>query len=305
MAELTNDFSWSRSRDNTFQECRRKYFYHYYGAWGGWDAAASDQVRRLSVLKQLASRQQWAGRVVHDAIEMAFHVYAQGRDIPVEPFIADVIERMRGEWRSSKAARYRDNPKTTALFEHEYRVELKPEAWQALSRNVAACLRNFFRLPLTAEIRRTEPEHWSVEHWSKVFDFEGTPVWVAPDFGYWTAQGRLTLVDWKTGGANSEGAAFQLGCYALYANEVLGVPPARVDLLEANLREPTVTPHHWSDARLEEVKEQLRLSVRSMKAYLANPEANVAVMANFERTEELRICRWCNFRAVCRPELGS
>src|SRR5207253_5527500 len=125
MAELTNDFSWSRSRDNSFQECKRKYYYHYYGAWGGWDAAASPEVRRLYVLKQLASRQQWAGRVVHDAVEMALHVFAQGRDIPVEPFIADVIERMRGDWRSSKAGRYRDNPKTTALRSEEHTSELQ------------------------------------------------------------------------------------------------------------------------------------------------------------------------------------
>jgi len=69
--DLTNDFSWSRSRDNVFSECKRRYFYHYYGAWGGWEAGATEEVRRLYVLKQLASRQMWAGRVVHDAIEMA------------------------------------------------------------------------------------------------------------------------------------------------------------------------------------------------------------------------------------------
>src|SRR5213592_5008653 len=118
VADLANTFSWSRSRNNMFQECRRRYYYHYYGAWGGWDASAPLEVRRLYVLKQLASRQQWAGRVVHDAIEMALHAFAQGRDIPVEPFIADVIDRMRGDWRSSKAGHYHDTPKSTALFEH-------------------------------------------------------------------------------------------------------------------------------------------------------------------------------------------
>ena len=45
--------------------------------------------------------------------------------------------------------------------------------------------------------------------------------------------------------------------------------------------------------------------MRSMKAYLADPVANVAAIADFEKTEDLRICKWCNFRAVCRPELGS
>jgi hypothetical protein len=299
---LTNEFSWSRSRDATFLECRRRYFYQYYGAWGGWDPQAPELTRRLYILKQLASRQMWAGRTVHEAIEMALLALRDGRELPVEPFIRDVIERMRGEWRQSRAGHYREAPKTTALFEHEYRVALKPEVWQALSRNVAACLRNFFRLPLLATIRGTAPEHWSIEHWSKSFVFEGTPIWMAPDFGFWTDDGRLALVDWKTGGSDPDATAFQLGCYALYAREVLGVPPAQVDLYEANLREPLVTPLAWDDGRLHAVTERLRLSIRSMKAYLADPDANAADIAGFEMTEDLRLCRACNFRAVCRPE---
>ena len=304
MADLVNEFSWSRSRDATFQDCRRKYYLHYYASWGGWDAGATPDVRRLYVLKQLASRQMWAGRIVHDAIEMALHIYQQGREVPVEPFLEDVIERMRGEWRGSRAGLYREKPKTLALFEHEYAVDLKREVWQMLSQNVKTCLRNFFRLPLLADVRKTAPEHWSIEHWSKVFDFEGTLVWIAPDFGFWNDAGRLTLVDWKTGASDADATAFQLGCYALYAREVLGVEPAKVDLLEANLREPTVTPLVWDDARLGEIREQLRLSIRAMRAYLVAPDANQARMEDFERTEELRICRWCNFKAVCRPELS-
>jgi hypothetical protein len=303
MAALVNEFSWSRSRDACFQDCRRKYFYQYYGSWGGWAPDAAPDVRRLYILKQLASRQMWAGRVVHDAIEMALHVFREGRTVPVEPFIADVVERMRGEWRSSRAARYREDPRTLALFEHEYTVELKPDVWRALRGNVVTCLRNFFRLPLLDKVRRTAPEHWSIEHWSKVFDFEGTPVWIAPDFGYWDADGLLTLVDWKTGATDADATAFQLGCYALYAREVLGVEPAQVELLEANLREPAVTPLAWDDTRLQRVREQLRLSIRSMHAYLLDPEANVARLEDFEQTEERRICRRCNFRVVCRPEL--
>lgn len=303
MAELTNDFSWSRSRDGCFHECRRRYFYQYYGAWGGWEATAAPDVRRLYILKQLATRQMWAGRVVHEAIEMALLAFRDGRDIPVEPFVEDVIERMRGEWRQSRAGHYRTVPKTTALFEHEYGVDLKPEVWQAVSRGVAACLRHFFRLPLLATIRRTTPEHWSIEHWSKTFEFEGTAIWMAPDFGFWTDEGRLALVDWKTGASDPDSTAFQLGCYALYAREVLGVAPRQIDLYEANLREPLVTALPWSDERLDAVQERLRLSIRSMKAYLADPESNVAVITDFERTEDLRICKWCNFRGVCRPEL--
>ena len=148
MREVTNDFSWSKSRDGVFQDCRRKYFYQYYGSWGGWDAGATEEVRRLYILKQLASRQMWAGRVVHDAIEMVLHAFRDGRTLPVDGFIRDVVERMRAEWRSSRDGRYRDTPKTCALFEHEYALEIRPEAWQALKGNVVTCLRNFFSLPL-------------------------------------------------------------------------------------------------------------------------------------------------------------
>jgi hypothetical protein len=305
VAELSNDFSWSKSRDGVFQDCRRKYFYQYYGAWGGWEAGVTEDVRRLYVLKQLASRQMWAGRLVHDAIEMALSAFRDGRSLPVEGFIRDVVDRMRTEWRSSRDGRYRENPKTCALFEHEYELEISQEAWRALRGNVETCLRNFFRLPLLAEVRASEAEHWSIEHWSRSFEFEGTPMWIAPDFGFWSRANRLVLVDWKTGGGDPEGTAFQLGCYALYAWEVLGVPPAQVDLMEANLRQPEVTIHRWDDGRLEAIRGQLRLSIRSMKAYLADPDANLAVITDFERTEELRICKWCNFRAVCRPELSA
>jgi hypothetical protein len=305
VADLTNDFSWSRSRDGAFQECKRRYFYQYYGSWGGWAGDAPADVRRIYILKQLATRQMWAGRIVHDAIEMALNVYRDGGEIPVEPFIRDAVERMRAEWRSSKAGRYHESPKTLALFEHEYHVDLRDDVWRVLAASVQMCLRNFFKLPLLAEIRTTSSEHWSIEHWSKTFDFEGTHVWSAPDFGYWTHDGRLALVDWKTGGGGGEGASFQLGCYALYAAEVLGVPPHNVDLYEVNLREPLVTSHKWSDERLEEIREQVRLSVRGMKSYLKDPDANIAVITDFELTENLRICRWCNFKAVCRPDLDA
>src|SRR2546425_11548094 len=142
MGDLANEFSWSRSRDGAFQECKRRYFYHYYGAWGGWDAAVAPEERRLYILKQLASRQQWAGRTVHDAIELALHGLRDGRTVPVEPFIADVIERMRGEWRSSPAGRYRGSPKTVALFEHEDRVELPAGARRAASPQAGQRLRD-------------------------------------------------------------------------------------------------------------------------------------------------------------------
>jgi hypothetical protein len=209
---------------------------------------------------------------------------------------------MREEWRGSRDGVYRQSPKRTGLFEHEYAVPIRNGEWQALRDHIVRCLRNFHRLPLLGDIKRTPTRRWILIEDLGSFDFEGTTVYAAPDFGYWNSDERLQLVDWKTGG-NGEGAALQLGGYALYALETLRVDPSRVDLLEVNLREGRATSHPCDAAVLDRVRDHIRLSVRAMRAYLRDPVANVAEEANFERTEDLRICRWCNFRGPCRPEL--
>lgn len=304
MAELANVFSWSRSRAAMFQDCRRRYYYHYYGAWGGWETAAPLDIRRLYVLKQLTGRQGWAGRMVHTTVELVLKALHAGQELPEGRLLEDTVRRMREEWRFSRRGGYRERPKeAVALFEHEYGVEVPDQTWQVLRDHVCRCLRNFYRLPLLADIRGTPRERWILIEDVRAFEFEGTPVYAAPDFGYWTREDRLALVDWKTGSPDPEETAVQLGGYALYARDILEVPPERVDLLEVNLRAGEVTVHPWDATRLEEIRERLRLSIRAMKAWLRDPDTNVAALEDFERTEDLRLCRWCNFKAVCRPEI--
>ena len=302
MADLLNEFSWSRTRDNVFQECRRRYYYQYYGAWGGWHAQAEATIRALYILKQLGTRQMWAGRLVHEAVERSFLALRSGHALSETSLIDDTVRQMREEWKGSRIHAYRESPKRTGLFEHEYGVPVRASEWQALRDHVIRCLRNFHRLPLLGEIKRTPTERWILIEDIGSFPWEGTRVLTAPDFGYWDQSDRLQLVDWKTGGGGDD-ASLQLGGYALYALEVLGVDLPRVDLLEVNLREGKVTSHPWDEASLDRVREHVRFSVRAMKAYLRDPEKNLADESNFERTEDLRICRWCNFRGVCRPEL--
>jgi hypothetical protein len=304
MADLANLFSWSRSRASMFEECRRRYYYHYYGSWGGWEPTAPPEIRRLYVLKQLTGRQGWAGRTVHAAVELVLRALHAGQELSEARLIEDTVRRMREEWRFSRRGGYRDRPKeAVALFEHEYRVEVSDQAWQVLRDHVARCLRNFHRLPLLEEIRRTPPARWILIEDVRAFEFEGTPIYAAPDFGFWTREDRLALVDWKTGSPDPDETAVQLGGYALYAQDILDVPPDRVDLLEVNLRAGEVSVHPWDAARLDDIRERLRLSIRGMKAWLRDAALNLAALEDFEQTEDVRLCRWCNFKAVCRPDL--
>jgi hypothetical protein len=45
--KLENEFSWSKSRHEKFASCPRAYWFHYYGSWGGWDAATGPPTREL------------------------------------------------------------------------------------------------------------------------------------------------------------------------------------------------------------------------------------------------------------------
>jgi hypothetical protein len=306
VADLVNEFSWSRTRDGVFQECRRRYYLHYYGSWGGWDAESDPRTRRLYVLKQLGTRQMWAGRLVHEAIERALLTLRDGFALSEASLIDHTVRQMRQEWKGSRAGIYHQIPKRAGLFEHEYAVPIKDTEWQALRDHVIRCLRNFHRLPLLAGIKATPTDRWVLIEDIRSFTFEDTTIYAAPDFGFWQGEppARLQLVDWKTGGNGSD-ASLQLAGYALYARETLGVDPSRTDLIEVNLREGKVTSHPCDGAAIERVREHIRLSVRSMKAYLRDAARNLGVEDDFERTEDRRICRWCNFRAVCRPELPS
>src|SRR3970040_763658 len=116
MADLVNEFSWSRSRDNLFQDCRRKYFYHYYGAGGGWEADAPEETRALYVLKQLSSRQQWAGKVVHEGVEWGLRALFEGRDLPEAWLVDETVRRMGREWKGANERQLRTSPKRRGVF---------------------------------------------------------------------------------------------------------------------------------------------------------------------------------------------
>src|SRR5258708_7135519 len=120
------------TRDNVFQECRRRYYYQYYGAWGGWDVNSDPLVRRLYILKQLATRQMWIGRLVHEAVERCLLALRDGHGLSEASLIEDTVRQMRAEWKGSRAGLYRETPKPPSLFEHEYAGPLKDSEWQAL-----------------------------------------------------------------------------------------------------------------------------------------------------------------------------
>jgi hypothetical protein len=300
--ELQNEFSWSKSRHEKFEECLRAYYYQYYGSWGGWAAAAGASTRELYVLKKLSSRWQWAGSAVHEAIRhMLSRARFTGDRKGLEKLLAQTRERARAIWSASRDKSYwREPTRIVGLVEHEYAEPVPAEEWKRLWEEVIeGSIRAFYASETFDRIRAVPPERWLTVDELDSWTFESTKVWVAVDFAYRDEQGRVHLLDWKTGREREVDRA-QVGVYALYAGQKWGVPPDMVVgglvYLGGGAERVDVSVDAAAVARLQG---QMRASIAAMKERLDDPARNAASIERFPRIEDVQACRRCPFRRPC------
>jgi hypothetical protein len=305
MAEFVNEFAWSRSRDALFTECKRKYWFNHYGMWGGWNLDAPPRVREIYVLKQLRSRQMWAGEIVHRCIQRALDNLRSGiRPLDLEDVTEKTLNIMRADFSSSRRRVYRTQPKTCALIEHEYNEPVPDGEWRELAEHVRSCLAVFYRSGVYRMIAALPPDRWlEVEEFSH-FTFEGTKVHVKLDFSC-RSDGGIAIYDWKTGRSDDPGDATQRACYTLYAMEQWGGALASLAVHEFHLATGKLHSYPADAEGIAGFQDYLRGSLRDMRELLRDPGKNEAAEEDCVKIESLRACRRCQFRRVCGPKVLS
>lgn len=304
MSDFKNEFSWSVSRDSLFKECRRKYYYNYYGSWGGWDKNHRDKTTRiLYVLKSLQNRWQWKGSTVHHEIEKVLkELVSTGDLIPFEKSKNRVTELMRSDFRFSRDGLYwqKDGSlrNVTALFEHEYKSGTPDEVWKKNYDEAIRCLESFFGSGIP-EVIKTLPKEKiiSIESMTaSAFSFNPEKVFVKLDLAYESGDG-VEIVDWKTGAGESDKLQFLV--YTIFAYEELEVPLEQITLTEYNLLGDGPRAHRFSAQELNDAVEYINRSIADMKGMLADPDENTAVMTDFPRIGNEKICETCGFKKIC------
>ncbi len=201
----SHDYSWSVSRHDCFDTCRRRYFYSYYAA------TEDPEIRRL---KKLSALPLWAGNVVHETIE----TFLKEHDAAPSETEADAIVkaavhgRMLADWRDSESGSLRFR-----LFEHEYATTIEPEDKKIVVGTVMRSLRNFFKSPTLAAALAAGRDRWLTVEDLVSFDVDGVNVFLRMDLAYRDAEGRVVIVDWKTGRGEGRFNEVQMAGYALYA----------------------------------------------------------------------------------------
>lgn len=304
---LRNEFSWSLSRDRALRECARKYYFTHYGMWGGWDRRADPRTREIYLLKNLKTRQMWAGTVLHDAVRRSIRVLRNGQDVlPAEEIVRITLARMRADWVASRQGRNREDPKRyPGLLEHEYGLPVDGARWREAADRVAACLRNFYASPFFDRLKALRPGQWLEAEDLRAFDLalgdHTVRVWVQLDAAFRDEDGGILIVDWKTGRfrESADDHRAQLTCYALYATRAFGVPVEKVRLVEFNLLANEVIQHRVSAMDIEAARAFIQGSVLDMRSLLADPDENLALEEDFARTADPAPCRRCPFLRVC------
>ena len=287
---MDHAFSWSLSRHDTFSTCRRKYFYSYY---------ASQDDPEVQRLKKLSALPLWAGSVVHETIENLLKT----RDALPSPEEQEALVRsavhgqMLGEWRESEAGSLRFR-----LFEHEYQVPVEPEDKKIVVGIVMRSLRQFFRSEVLRELFAVGRASWLTVEDLVSFHVGEVEVFLRMDVAYRDAQGRVVIVDWKTGRAAGRFNEVQLAAYALYASEQGWVTDGQEIRTELAYLAQARSVRRAVDVRnLDSARAFIARSAVNMKSLLVDPALNLARLEDFPMVERPQVCRRCNFRRLCFP----
>jgi hypothetical protein len=287
---VAHEFSWSVSRHDTFNSCRRKYFYSYYLA------PDDPEIHRL---KKLSALPLWAGSVVHETIEG----FLKARDtLPSEAeqqaiVHAAVHERLLGDWRDSEAASLRFR-----LFEHEYATTVEAEDKKIVVGTVMRSLRNFFKSPVLQEALAVGRSQWLTVEDLVSFEVGGVPVFLRMDLAFRDGQGRVVIVDWKTGRGEGRFNEIQLAGYALYAaRQGWAASAEEIQTELAYLAIPRYVRRRVDGRKLEHARAFIEKSAERMKGLLVDPVLNLGRLEDFPMIDRPTMCRRCNFRRLCFP----
>jgi hypothetical protein len=214
---------------------------------------------------------------------------------------------MLGQWRESEAA----EPGTAAdgelvlrfrLFEHEYQVPVDADDKKIVVGTVMRSLRNFFRSDTLREAYAVGRGQWLTVEDLVSFTVEGVEVLLRMDLAYRRPDGRVLIVDWKTGRAEGRFNEVQLAGYALYAAQAgWAASPDEIRTELAYLAVPRYVQRAVDGRKLDHARSFIVKSAGNMKSLLLDPVANLARREDFPMIDRPQRCRRCNFRRLCFP----
>ncbi|GAI16940.1 unnamed protein product, partial [marine sediment metagenome] len=206
--------------------------------------------------------------------------------------------RLRKEFLSSKNKKYLTNPKTCALFEHEYGLDVSEEEWRSNADNVVECLKQFFNSDVYKEISQLSDNQWLELERFPFFYLEDFKIYAVLDIAF-RRNDEIIIYDWKTGKEDPEKDKFQLACYGLFAINEWNIEADYVKLVDFYLSNGNQNEFSFAVFEIDKIQDQIINSIDEMNDMLDDPQENIAREDGFPFTENEQICKYCNFNKMC------
>ena len=277
---------WSFSRYETFSNCKRKYFYNYYGKHD-----TEFNIEKIEFLKGLTSIPFEIGTISHDVIEV----------------VLKRLLKTTGPIDRKKFELYLEKHILTKLaknfFETYYGGLEKIELDQLLDKT-KRCLKNFLasnRFEWIRDIAIVEKDNWLIEPpgygESRLDEMK---LYCKVDF-LTPLDGKIVILDWKTGKKNEEKHSKQLVGYASWALHNMDMEAPEIEPIMVYLfPEYDEITINVNEHNLKEYKEIMIMQTREMYSYCSDYEENQPLAKEeFPMVEDTKSCKYCNYKELC------
>ena len=277
---------WSFSRYETFSNCKRKYFYNYYGKH---DTEFS--IQKIEFLKGLTSIPFEIGTISHDVIEVVLKRLLK---------TTGPIDRKRFESFLGKNV----IPRLAKNFFETYYGGLEKIELDQLLDKTKRCLNNFLasnRFEWIRNIAIAEKDNWLIEPpgygESRLDEMK---LYCKVDF-LTPLDGKIVILDWKTGKKNEEKHSKQLVGYASWALHNMDMEAPKIEAIMVYLfPEYDEITINVNEHDLMEYKEIMIMQTREMYSYCSDYEENQPLAKEeFPMVEDTKSCKYCNYKELC------
>ena len=283
----TDILGWSVSRYDRFSNCKRQYFYDYYGKYD-----KEIPYEKIQFLKALTSKALETGNIVHDIIkDMLQRFQKSSKPINKDKFFKyslDMTERYCGE---------------KTFFESYYNNDIISSG--EIYSKVKFMLENFIGSRRFA--------------WIEKYAVPGSAQWVIEPAGFgetrindhkafckvdflFPVEDKIYILDWKTGKPDEVKHSKQLTGYSLWANYHFGKPAKDIEpvivYLSPEYSEKSVK---IDEKKISDFAGAVESETKEMYEYLNNIEKNIPKdKKEFPVTDKTFFCKYCSYREICK-----
>ena len=313
MTELRNNFSWSISAREDFNECRRRRYWAKYAMWNGWKENASPVQRAAYRLTKMENRFTILGNAVEMGVNWLIRGQQGGCAATAEEAYAAVAKPFLNKcWGESVKGLWKNNPKKfCCLREHYYsgfETRNEKEMTADMIVRIKLCLSNFIAKVLSGLAPVKKEQEIAVSTVAtgdpESFNLEEVKIYAIPDYAYFK-EGKTHVHDWKSGRPRPTHKD-QMAIYGLWAAVKHKVTPEKVNIHLEYLASGVTDSQELTNESLARAQELIRDSVSEMAEYLVEGDLRrnePLPKDDWEMSAEMNVCRKCNFYELCKPEL--